>query len=59
MEGYRLCPCNGLVMLHKHLSPTMVSYWCPHMEAPDKPDVSKHLAWQELNDIPYRRAIDY
>ena len=52
MEDRRLCPCNGCVMLPERIHPALVSYWCPHMDTPGKPDVGKHLAWQELNDIP-------
>jgi hypothetical protein len=48
----RLCRCNGRLMLPEQISPTVLSYWCPHMDRPGQIDVSRHLAWQKLNKIP-------
>lgn len=48
----RRCRCNGCLMLPQRMSPTVVSYWCPHMESPGKVDVDRHIAWQQLNDLP-------
>lgn len=39
-------------MLSEQISPTIMSYWCPHMETPGRVDIAKHIAWQELNDLP-------
>ena len=52
MERQRRCRCNGCLMLPERMSPTVVSYWCPHMENPDRPDINRHIAWQELNKVP-------
>jgi hypothetical protein len=44
----KVCECNGFKMLYWH------DYWfCPHMCFDgEEVDVERHIAWQELNELP-------
>ena len=51
-QRYRICRCNGLLMLPQRILPNVLSHWCPHMEPDGRVDTDRHLAWQKLNRIP-------
>jgi hypothetical protein len=52
MTIQRRCRCNGCLMLAETVSPDVISYWCPHLDSPERPDIRRHLAWQKLNNVP-------